>query len=285
MGKISSKPPNQTVEEEKKNDQMSVAKYAFAGAVIAAILGLFGVGIKVYGDWINVNVQVLLPIEYTQTAAAQLTSAGPILAPNITITDAIPPNLPLASKNGYTSTPMPLIQGYCGEIFEKIKIWQGDLTWSCDTGANSESHGSLIIRSDNFSDAEVYSLLIPVKPNKKYQVNYWVKTNLIVDDADVYGKVIVAQYTEKAQEGDEIYENRLDNGFFLGDNLAGLTGWANKSYTFITSSETAFIRLRAAFGLSGKVKGQAWYDHVLFTPVDQSSQLNRNGVYFSNERP
>lgn len=155
----------------------------------------------------------------------------------------------------------------CEEPFVKPVIWEGVLYWDCDPIEKKEGVSSIRLDSPEFSDAEVDSKLISVSPNQTYKVTYWVKTNLIVDTATVYGRVIPAQYNNLAQESDAINENRIDAGFSLGENLGGETDWVLRSYTFTTGSKAYFVRLRAPMGLSGRAKGQVWFDGLTIEPI------------------
>jgi hypothetical protein len=122
---------------------------------------------------------------------------------------------------------------------------------------------SLRLTSESFAIAEAYSLLIPVLPNQTYEVSYWVKTDLEVQGADLYGKVKVSQHSSEALEADDVNINRLDAGNDLGQSVGGTTGWAFMSYTFTTRSDTAFVRLRATMGGQvGTVRGSFWLDGV-----------------------
>lgn len=153
----------------------------------------------------------------------------------------------------------------CEEPFIKSQVWEGELAWDCDSVVKKDGVSSIRLESEVFSDAEVYSSLIPVSPNQTYEVSYWVKTNLTVDNAEVYGRVITAQYNNQAQESDAVNENRIDAGFTLGDNVGGETDWVHKSYTFTTNNLTYFVRLRAAIGLAGRAMGKVWIDGVSIT--------------------
>jgi hypothetical protein len=106
-----------------------------------------------------------------------------------------------------------------------------------------------------------------VTPGQAYRVSYWVKTDLLVDNAMVYGRIVAAQYTAQAQEGDEVNENRIDGGFLLGENVGGTVDWVHKSYTFTVTAETHHVRLRAPMGLSGRAKGRVWFDGVSLEAV------------------
>ena len=154
------------------------------------------------------------------------------------------------------------------EPFIKTKIWDGELYWQSDTSIKKEGLSSVRLETDVFSDAEIYSSLIAVLPNEKYQVSYWVKTDLTILDANVYGRVITAQYSNEAQEDNEIGENRIDSGFSLGENTGGESDWVYKSYTFTTNASAYFVRLRAPMGLDGHAKGQVWFDGVAIEPVN-----------------
>lgn len=166
--------------------------------------------------------------------------------------------LPLA-QNRFTSYDEP---------FAKVKIWDGKLYWQSDTSIKKDSVSSMRLEADVFSDAEVYSNLIHVLPNQAYSVSYWVKTNLIIDDSNIYGRVITAQYSNEALEDDEIFENRTDPGWNLGENEGSETDWVFKTYTFTTTSNTHFVRLRAPMGLDGHAKGQVWFDNVNIEEVE-----------------
>ena len=157
---------------------------------------------------------------------------------------------------------------FCEEEFYKVKIWEGELAWDCDTAIKKDGIDSILLEAEVFSDAEVYSSLIPVSPNHTYEVSYWVKTNLVIDNASVYGRVVPAQYNNLAQENDAINENRIDAGFTLGENIGGDTDWVFKSYTFTTNTNTNFVRLRAPMGLGGRARGDVWYDAVSIKPVE-----------------
>ena len=173
--------------------------------------------------------------------------------------------LPLTIMN-FPSEPEPPIN--CDENLTKIKIWEGELNWYCDSVVKKEGISSIRLEANVFSDAEVYSSLIPVSPNQTYKVSYWVKTSLTVDNAEIYGRVITAQYNNQAQESDAVNENRIDAGFTLGDNVGGETDWVHKSYTFTTDNLTHFVRLRAAIGLAGRAKGKVWVDGVSISSFD-----------------
>jgi hypothetical protein len=115
----------------------------------------------------------------------------------------------------------------------------------------------------DFGIVEVYSALIAVQPNTEYVVSYWVKTDIEFSGDGMYGKVIVAQYNSDAQEADAVEVNRIDAGFKLGDSVGGKIDWVARSYSFATSPDTAFVRLRAPLG--GPVnpaRGTMWLDQV-----------------------
>jgi hypothetical protein len=167
----------------------------------------------------------------------------------------------------------------CEENFPNKKIWDGNFVWQCDGEIKREGEASLKLTSSEFSDAEVYSPLIPVKPNQAYKVSYWVKTrNLVPDTAKVYGRIIVAQYNENVKEEDEVHQNQIDAGFNLGENVGGTTDWVKKSYTFVTNSPTKFIRLRASLGLQGRSRGEVWFDEVRLEESKLIGDLNNDGV-------
>jgi hypothetical protein len=163
----------------------------------------------------------------------------------------------------------------CEENVYKVKIWEGSFDWACDYQTNIEGNSSIKFSIPNFSNVELYSPLIPVQPNQTYRVSYWVKTrNVEVLDAKVYGKVIVAQYYSSAKEEDEVNQNRIDPGFNLGENVGGTTDWTKKSYTFKTTPQTSFVRLRAVMG-NGRVKGEVWFDGIKIER--ETRDLNQDG--------
>jgi hypothetical protein len=151
----------------------------------------------------------------------------------------------------------------CDELVTKQKIWQGDLAVSCDESTKHAGSASLRLHSTNPSIAELYSPLLPVQPNTVYRVSYWVKTDVEIDGADLYGKVIAAEYNSQAVESDEIDENRINAGFTLGESVGGQTEWVTKAYTFTTGADTAYVRLRAVLGGSvGTATGTMWLSDV-----------------------
>jgi hypothetical protein len=157
----------------------------------------------------------------------------------------------------------------CDEILSKEKIWRGDLDQTCDIVVKKHGDSSLRLIANDFSIVEVYSPLIPVEPGGSYRVSYWVRTDLELDPvepAQMYGKVIAAQYTAQAQEGDGIGDNRLDPGFGLGESVGGETDWVFKEYTFETLGDAAFVRLRGIIGGPvGTARGSMWLDQVTIT--------------------
>jgi hypothetical protein len=151
----------------------------------------------------------------------------------------------------------------CDEGLTKTKIWQGSLSVSCDESELVNGGPSLRIDATEPSIVELYSLLIPVTPNTVYEVSYRVKTDLTVDGADMFGKVIAAQYTSAANEGDALDQNRVDAGFALGESVGSQTDWVTKSYTFTTGADTAYVRLRGVLGGPvGTATGTMWLTQV-----------------------
>jgi hypothetical protein len=148
-----------------------------------------------------------------------------------------------------------------GQVYY-MKQWNGDLAWECDTAVVRDGAHSIRLQSEGYSDAELYSPLIPVLPNQAYEVSYWVKAALTVDDARVYGRVVVAQYDQWASESDGLTENRLDSGFSLGENVGAQQDWLLKSYSFTTHPQCRFVRLRLPLGLAGRAMGLVWFDGV-----------------------
>jgi len=153
----------------------------------------------------------------------------------------------------------------CEENLFNKKIWNpdGSLEWQCDNNIKKDGLASIKLTTQTPSNAEVYSPLIKVEPNRTYRLSYWVKTeNLTPQDAQVYGKIVVAQYNQNTKEDEDISQNRIDAGFSLGENIGGTNNWTKKSYSFNTNSQTVYIRLRAPLGLAGKAKGTTWFDQI-----------------------
>jgi len=148
----------------------------------------------------------------------------------------------------------------CEESLYRAKVWQGELQWDCDPLVKVEGRSSVRLESTVPSDAELFSPLLAVLPGERYRVSYWVKTELTVEDAQVYGRVVAAQYSAQAKESDEVNEGRVDSGFALGNNLGRVSDWVQQSYTFTTAVDARFVRLRAPLGLAGRATGRVWYD-------------------------
>ena len=153
----------------------------------------------------------------------------------------------------------------CEESVTKAKTWEGYFSWQCDRANKVDGEVSLQLKTEEVTEAELYSPLIPVHPERLYQISYWVKTNLVTDHTGVYGRIIPAQYNNQAAESDQLDENRIDSGFSLGENVGGTTSWAHKSYYFRTTAETSYLRLQAPLGLAGRARGQVWYDQISLT--------------------
>ena len=177
------------------------------------------------------------------------------------------------AANIFGKTPLKV----CEENIFKKKIWAGSLNWNCEEQIKKEGNNSLMLESSEFSDAELYSPLILVKPNTTYKVSYWVKTENLQPNAAVYGKIITSQYNQSAKEEEEVIQNIIDAGANLGENIGGTQDWIKKSYTFRTKSETKFVRLRAPMGLGGKAKGKVWFDEVKIEEINLIGDFNGDG--------
>ena len=154
----------------------------------------------------------------------------------------------------------------CTEPVTHEKIWVGGLTSSCDLATTLAGRPAIKLHSEVPSIAELYSSLLPVQPNTLYRVSYSVKTDLVSQGAEMYGKVIVAQYDDHASEEDALDRNRLDPGFNLGESVGGESDWVTKSYTFQTTPTTAYVRLRAVLGGPvGTVQGSMWVTSIMLT--------------------
>jgi hypothetical protein len=168
----------------------------------------------------------------------------------------------LAQPNGIY-LPLLALHEDCHGLLTKEKVWSGTLAVSCDESTLLAGQASLKLHASTPSIVELYSPLIPVTPNTLYEMSYQVRTDLTVDGADMYGKVIAAQYFSTTSEGDAVDQNRIDPGFNLGTSMGGQTDWQSKSYTFTTSANTAFVRLRATMGGPvGTATGTMWVSAV-----------------------
>lgn len=158
----------------------------------------------------------------------------------------------------------------CEENIFKKQVWSGGgISWACPADVKKEGSQSLSLTASQYTDAELYSPLIAVEPDSQYTVSYWVKTqNLVPSSAQVHGRIVAAQYNSEALESDAVNVNRIDAGFSSGENVEGTTGWAQKSYSFTTSQNTAYVRFRAPLGLSGTARGTVWFDDVQFAGSD-----------------
>jgi hypothetical protein len=159
----------------------------------------------------------------------------------------------------------------CEENLYRAKVWQGELQWDCDSLEKVEGRSSVRLESTVPSDAELFSPLLAVLPGERYRVSYWVKTDLTVEDAQVYGRIVAAQYGAQARESDEVNEERIDGGFALGSNVGQVTNWVQQSYTFTTTVDARFVRLRAPLGLAGRATGRVWYDWVSLVQETQGA--------------
>jgi hypothetical protein len=145
------------------------------------------------------------------------------------------------------------------------KIWRGSAVFSCDDNALK------ITGTD--ADAEAYSPLISVSPNTAYTVSYKVKTAYTSINAQVYGRVIAAEYSSNAKEEDPVTANRIRDGRETGTNLGGINDWAEKTYTFTTSPTTHYLRLRAAMALWGTAEGAVWYKDLRVVKSGQEENI------------
>jgi len=167
----------------------------------------------------------------------------------------------------------------CEENFLNRKVWSGgeNLTASCD--ANDKKDGNYSLKMDSskgFSNVEFYTPLISVTPNTQYKLSYWVKTKDIVkadSNTQTMGKVYPALYKSTAKEGDEVNaSNRISSGFNIGPNLTGTNDWVFKETLFITTADTAYLRLRVQPGNAGK--GIIWVDNVKLEPLGPAPSIN-----------
>jgi len=128
------------------------------------------------------------------------------------------------------------------------------------------------------ANGELYSTLIPVQPNTKYKVNYSVKTEELTSVGAQYpGSVIISEYNSSAKEGDALTANRVHDG--RRDNVPTVTGtndWTSKNYTFTTTANTAYVRIRLINAGWGETKGRVYFKDVHFEKMS-SADINGDG--------
>jgi hypothetical protein len=166
------------------------------------------------------------------------------------------------------------VPSICEEDLYKEKAWAGVLNWTCDRNTRFSGSTSVRLSTATDSNVEAYSPLKSVNPNWVYKVSYAVSTNSLaasaVDPAAILARVVPAQYTSAAQESDAINAgNRIDSGLSYGVNQNGTTAWGSRSYDFVTTSTTAFVRLRGILAGMGKGRGTAWFDDVNLIPLSK----------------
>ncbi len=197
--------------------------------------------------------------ESSRTAQALATDAA--LATGTAEAQAAATSVIAASR-----TALALIQPPCREILVNTRVWQGALTRACLPEARGAGTLALEIAAADWSIVEVYSALIAVEPNRTYEVAYWIRTDLEVNGADLYGRVVAAQYSATAQETQPVTDSRLDTGFGLGASVGGVTPWTYQTYVFTTLPDAAFVRLRGLLGGPvGTARGKMWLQAVRLT--------------------
>lgn len=205
-------------------------------------------------------------------------TATPSPTPTITPTPLVTP----------TPTPSPTpLATTCEEILTRKAVWQQEkpdgLLVTCNSVQFKVGSVALWLSTSDFVRAEAYSPLLPVEPNTRYTVTYWVRPNstLQIDGARHYGKVAASEYSAAAMEDDAPTYNLLESGLDRVTSVS-IPGnvWTFKQYSFRTEPDTRFIRLRALHGdppdagLSepGRVRGQVSYDQIrllISTPEPQ----------------
>jgi hypothetical protein len=167
----------------------------------------------------------------------------------------------LSNQTAFLPILMNVQPDPCEEKLVNKKVWQGAMDWSCDAANRRVGAVSLKMIAGTFSIGEMYSHLMPVEPNQTYEVSYWVKTDMEINGAEIYGRIVASQYNANTQESDELQDNRIDAGFDLGENPGLHQDWVFKSYTFATKADAAFVRIRAIMGgTTGTAKGTMWID-------------------------
>jgi hypothetical protein len=59
----------------------------------------------------------------------------------------------------------------CEERLYRLRVWEGELDWQCDALTKVEGGHSTRLESRSFSNAELYSALIPVLPGQSDRVS------------------------------------------------------------------------------------------------------------------
>ena len=151
----------------------------------------------------------------------------------------------------------------CEENIFKKKLWSGSFDWSCPSEPAPRGGTSLKLTSTTDVNGELYSPLIKVSPNTTYKISYDVNANLTLNGANVFGKIVPAEYTTYAKESHAVNDaTRISAGFQYGIN-DNSKYWRNAiSYTFSTDPRTEYVRLRAFLGGDGLAKGTVYYDNV-----------------------
>ena len=164
----------------------------------------------------------------------------------------------------------------CEDDLYKTHIWEGSVAWGCDKADYKDGKESITMTLKEPSNAEIYTPLLNVKPDTEYTVSYWHKSkDVVLDDAQLYGRIIASQYSDKARESDKVNENRLVSGFEYGENTSESTAWVRKSYTFRTQPGTKYVRLRAVMGM-GKGSGTFWFDGISLSEKRNSDKPDAN---------
>jgi len=127
------------------------------------------------------------------------------------------------------------------QVQDQGKTWQ-PAVWGGGPMINYETQNNQLVfslQSQQPSNAEVYSSLISVEPNKTYLVSYQVKTENLEGNGQYPGAVIASEYNSSAQEGDKLTDNRLHDG--KRSNIPvfrGTNNWQDISYRFTTTANT-----------------------------------------------
>lgn len=254
-------------------DQTRAAGWPASRGLLLALLAVLIAGLGLSAWLTGWNPLAIAAATPTPTASSTLTrpptltrtaTASRTARPTQTATLEFTPTPAPTATPPQTPAPRPVVNFPCEESLIKFKVWEGDLQLDCDYADKKAGQVSLRLTAVGFSNVEVYSALVPVQPNREYVVSYWIKTNLEVRDAQLFGRVTVSQYGAGAQEADDILVGRLDSGFNLGENVGGATDWSLRSFVFATGLETQFVRLRGFLAGFGLARGSLWLDQVTF---------------------
>lgn len=115
-------PAESSPPQDKNTVQVLLAKYGLIGTTVAAVLGLLGIAITAYFNYLSARTQIEYPVQITQTAEAKSTLAAQIATPTI-----VPPTLTaIITQEPQLVEPDQFIKDY----YTAINSRQYGLSWS-----------------------------------------------------------------------------------------------------------------------------------------------------------